>query len=52
MKHLFFLLLFGAHGLLFWGKINAANYTWNGTTGNWSNAAKWLPNGVPAAAWC
>ena len=50
MKHLFFLLFFGVHSLLFSGKINATNYTWNGTTGTWSNAAKWLPSGVPGPA--
>ncbi|MEW6304194.1 MAG: hypothetical protein AB1705_12025 [Verrucomicrobiota bacterium] len=25
-------------------------YTWNGTTGSWTDSARWTPNGVPGAA--
>src|SRR2546423_12154329 len=27
----------------------ATDYTWNGGSGDWSVAANWTPNGVPAA---
>lgn len=29
--------------------IFATSYSWNGTTGNWSDPTKWIPNGVPGA---
>lgn len=28
---------------------SATSYSWNGTTGLWSDATKWIPNGVPGA---
>jgi hypothetical protein len=33
--------------LIFPATARAAVYTWNGTVGDWENALRWIPNGVP-----
>ncbi|MBK9336200.1 MAG: hypothetical protein IPM98_06290 [Lewinellaceae bacterium] len=40
------LLLFTSF-LLMANSLFAISYTWNGTTGNWTDVTRWAPNGVP-----